>query len=89
MPSASQSGIAYSLLDPAGNVVLGSTTGVLRVQFRGRVDVDSAMGSDVKKVVQLDGHYFFFLNSDWVNQYSIIGFVEGQPHQFYIDILCC
>ena len=85
LPASGATGVSYTLLNDVGSTIATSTTGVLTVRSRGRIDYDGVTGpggalEDVRSIVSA-GDYLLL---DGV-QYPIIEFVTGELLEFYID----
>lgn len=81
LPKTQTTDITYTLLNDISEQQATGTTGITTVRRRGRLDISSLVSlDDVRNILDI-GNYIVYSGS----QYEIIGFVEGETHQFYID----
>jgi hypothetical protein len=80
LPASTVTGVTYTLLDSNEASVAASASGVLSARLRGLVEVTDSGITGVAGFVNL-GNYLRYAAS----QYEVIGFVEGEPMQFYVD----
>ena len=75
--------ISYNLLDGVTTVAT-STTGALSVTLRARVELTDARIGDIREFVKRGDYLAYPVATSPLPQYEVIGFVNGETHQFYV-----
>lgn len=79
LPTSLTTGISYTLFDNNGTQIETSTSGQLDPERRGRVEITDAVLTEVRELLKIDD-----LIDISGTKYILVGFVDGETHQFYI-----
>ena len=79
LPVVDTTNIIYSLFTDTGTLVSTTSTGVLNPERRARVELVDATLTEVRNLLKIDD----LIETSGV-KYTLIGFVDGETHKFYI-----
>jgi P2-related tail formation protein len=83
LPKSNSSSLSYNILDDSSSNMFSSDNGGLAISRRAKITDSSPSGGGVNDIRNVADTSDYFVLSG--TEYKIIGFVDSQDHQFYIN----